>query len=33
MVKNEEIVYQEVIDYINAIKHNKPCILQNIKKI
>ena len=32
MKKNEEMVYQEVTDYINAPKHNKPCMLQSIKK-
>lgn len=32
MKKTEEMVYQEVTDYINAPKHNKPCMLQSIKK-
>lgn len=32
MEKTEEIVCKEVMDYINAPKHNKPCMLQSIKK-
>ncbi len=32
MKKNEEMVYQEVMDYINAPKHNRPCTLSTIKK-
>jgi len=32
MKKTEEMIYQEVVDYINATKHNKPCMLQSIKK-
>ncbi len=32
MKKTQEDVYNEVINYINGKKHNKPCMLQSIKK-
>ncbi len=32
MKKTKEMVYNEVVDYINASKHNRPCTLSTIKK-
>ena len=32
MQKTEEQVYNEIVAYINAKKHNRPCTLATIKK-
>lgn len=32
-IKTEEEAYNMVIDYINATKHNSPCLLVTIKRV